>query len=1204
MAKKLNRFLIITIVLMCSIITLFAATNNLITSAEDEYEEEGVIRIAHITDMHYYPLRYCYNGTDPEADFLVDMRAESRLLIENSAIFIKVLEGIREKGQDLDYLVLSGDLAKDGERASHIDIANALRKLQNDIRADGNPDFQVLVIFGNHDIYNDATYEYSGDGMRKPAPNVTRKELSKIYSGLGYPDMDEADALEFYTDEELNLTLVPYDKDDDAYIHSNNAANLDIEWLYARKENYNSLKDYGHGELSYYVTSDKGASFMMIDEEDSNAEDGHLLSATFTANIFDFFADCADSDDNYTKIIVLHHNIVPQHPLEDTMMAGFTVEDWVTVADFFADLGVRYSFSGHMHANSISHHISFNNNQITDIETGSSSSYAGGVRYSDISYGYIGDTYAEKLTTMLELTKEVDFGYIIDNEYLDDEFFTENRVDHLIEGKKCTDISEYAKIRIYENAIDNYMVKYLSPEIVPELLSMVKGYIPDKVMGLPLGSIKNSIDIIVDNLISEIETKVLDDYTYGGDNPICANGENKLFGFLEELVGEVRGLSITSRDDSIIEVFFFCFFAHIDGALYTSIDQLPSHIREGIDNLRNGSVVESLLEILLDKDKGVYKILAGLLTREMNLSEGLSANDMNLLNSLGGVLGIENFNVASVNLDKLVRAALSFLDIGLDIGTGTALDFVDTMLNSYLTKSFSTGLGQIAANALLAFAIDESPNVSYDDPIPITLSAGDEFTFIDIAREDNPTVANGKLPSMITVSFGEDSRTDKNFVWFTDKRVNATEIRYSEKEDMTGAVTVSGEFAVYAHTYAQIDVGVFATYGTGEIGRHSVELKNLKPGTEYYYQVGASGFGMGGYWSPVYSTATAPDDNKEFDILLFADPQGYTQSSYDEVFEVLNNIESVFINGYDFVISMGDNVDNSKNMAHYRYLLNTCPEFFANTTFVTATGNHESSSFVVDDSFNPSSADVVITPYNNSLLYYNVSAPEQNAATGLYYSFDYSGVHFTVLNTNDLENNKLSAAQVRWLEEDLANTDKAHKVVIMHKSLYSSGSHSFDIDVIEMRKQLTPIFYNNGVHLVLGGHDHTYSTTYYLDGEGEIARKGAYKSKIGDKGILFVTLGTIGDKFYNWQDNPDIPVRYGEELHAPTLSRPVFGRLYYDGEELYYEAYEYDLETGEINELKPKNNIIAIIAVVAGSSAVLSGGIAITVIHLKKKRAA
>jgi len=84
-----------------------------------------------------------------------------------------------------------------------------------------------------------------------------------------------------------------------------------------------------------------------------------------------------------------------------------------------------------------------------------------------------------------------------------------------------------------------------------------------------------------------------------------------------------------------------------------------------------------------------------------------------------------------------------------------------------------------------------------------------------------------------------------------------------------------------------------------------------------------------------------------------------------------------------------------------------------------------------------------------------------------WYSFDWGDVHFTILDTEQLD----SDAQARWLTNDLAGTDQPWKVVAMHKPPYSSGSHGSELAA---RRAFSSTFERHGVDLVLTGHDHHY----------------------------------------------------------------------------------------------------------------------------------
>lgn len=119
------------ILILCLICSVFG-----IVFAEDNAKNE--ISIIHVSDLHYYPTYMCYKQTESDylkSAMLEKSRFESKLLMESSAVIKKLFEEIATKKPD--YLVVTGDLSSDGERVALIEIANALRSLQNKIRDDG-----------------------------------------------------------------------------------------------------------------------------------------------------------------------------------------------------------------------------------------------------------------------------------------------------------------------------------------------------------------------------------------------------------------------------------------------------------------------------------------------------------------------------------------------------------------------------------------------------------------------------------------------------------------------------------------------------------------------------------------------------------------------------------------------------------------------------------------------------------------------------------------------------------------------------------------------------------------------------------------------------------------------------------------------------------------------------------------------------------
>ena len=107
---------------------------------------------------------------------------------------------------------------------------------------------------------------------------------------------------------------------------------------------------------------------------------------------------------------------------------------------------------------------------------------------------------------------------------------------------------------------------------------------------------------------------------------------------------------------------------------------------------------------------------------------------------------------------------------------------------------------------------------------------------------------------------------------------------------------------------------------------------------------------------------------------------------------------------------------------------------------------------------------------------------------GRYWSRTFDDLLLVGLDSNDLD-----GEQVQWLERTLAASDATWKVVALHHPLYSAGYQGSNTEV---RRVLEPVFVDNGVQLVLSGHDHDYQrskvingVTYLVSGAGSGTRR-------------------------------------------------------------------------------------------------------------------
>ena len=1238
------------IVAAIAVVAVTGADGSRSAAAEDAFVMRDEVVFAHLTDTHYFPAAYCGDITAVGTDYYDFMATSMKMVVEAAPYNIAAMDQILSELPD--YLFVTGDLTLNGEIQGHIEMSNLLRGLQNAVREAGKPGFQIFVVFGNHDMYNDEAFSYRTN-TETFVENVTRADIVKIYSSLGYPDLTNeeiaayydslaADGFEVYSDH------APYDESAVSgeaqngmkYINSTTAEGIEAKWLFrengqeARMES-GEITDYDYGDISAIFTLPEEYSVILVDEELSNTEQQHHLGGMLFEQVKDWLSAEKEAGTFGTDTIIAleHHNALPHFTGEDTLLKDFTMYNSEETADYMADLGVRYIFSGHMHSNDITSRVSLNGNLLTDTETSSVTGYRGAVRYARISRGVVGDKAAENFETRLEMLDSVDFTYLFENGLLTDDYIERFGLGEYIGSDRIvTDPSMYAATKLFLNIIDNVVYgSFINVDFLGNLGSLVEGLLPESADGV-LGSLLNAIRPVagqlVNNLVDHIEDVVLADYVYGGDRTEFTSDVRgaKLGGYLDELIQAAAYMPLNSAGDTLFDFVIGAYLDHVGGTdrpySETTEDQ-----REALDGLRDGSSIEKLLGILLEEETGLYRVVMGLFA-PIDLTTGVPDSTVNALESvLGLLLGEVDLSALDLNSNALLNRVFDMLsafglDLGLDLKGMSGAEFIDDVLNSYVTDAFYASLGEIAHGIVYAFMIDEDAHTE-NSVGEYALYKWDETlaaSWVSGEVDNTPTAERGMLPTQLTVTFGDEPKTTKNFVWFTDDAITGTQIQYIEgtEFDESAAVTVTGTFAKYATTTANIDLGIFATLMQTEVGRHSVSLTGLEPGTTYSYRVGSEELG---YWSDVYTFTTAPEEGTPFEALLMTDIQGSGMKPYSIASDIMEAIASgdIFSGGFDFIINAGDVVDNDRNWVQWEYYLGSMQDYWANTTTVVANGNHDEHYYEGIDTEDIAEVaeymwldDSIQDPYNYLLLHFGISYPAQDDSTGAYYSFDYSDVHFTVLNTNNLDANThaLSRAQLEWLNEDLDSTDRKFKVVIMHKSIYSAGSHIDDTDVIALREQLTPLFAEKGVALVLSGHDHTYSESYYIDANGNAMEVDAdATTELGtvNGGVLYVSLGTFGDKFYNFRTSEDIPLEFGEALHEPTLSDPTFGKLVYDGERLWYTGYQYDVETGEIADVHSLvagdlERIIVIAAVcVAGVLTIMAVLIAIRRAASKKK---
>jgi len=197
---------------------------------------------------------------------------------------------------------------------------------------------------------------------------------------------------------------------------------------------------------------------------------------------------------------------------------------------------------------------------------------------------------------------------------------------------------------------------------------------------------------------------------------------------------------------------------------------------------------------------------------------------------------------------------------------------------------------------------------------------------------------------------------------------------------------------------------------------------------------------------------------------------------------------------FELVLMLGDNMYGRqapqdfivKFERPYQPLLNAGVEFFATL------GNHD-------------------RPTNRSYGPFGMGGQR-------YYTYARRNVRFIVLDTNQMD-----TTQLRWAEQTLRAAEEPWKICYFHHPLYSdAGRHGSNVD---LRVLMEPILVNNGVQVVLSGHEHVYERlkpqkgiTYFVAGSSGQLRKGDLASAPDmaagfDTDRAFMIVDITGDEF-------------------------------------------------------------------------------------------
>jgi len=316
-------------------------------------------------------------------------------------------------------------------------------------------------------------------------------------------------------------------------------------------------------------------------------------------------------------------------------------------------------------------------------------------------------------------------------------------------------------------------------------------------------------------------------------------------------------------------------------------------------------------------------------------------------------------------------------------------------------------------------------------PIPFTLvlSGTNQIPLqhSQVVLADEPFFVRGPTVNLVT-------NESALIFWRTDGMTNAT-VWYGLNESITESV-------------------VNTTLDTD----HKVGLVGLEIDSKYYYKVVSNNIE-----SPIYHFRTAPPDGAEFKMIVIGDNRP-TSISYIQPEEFKQLAQLIIAEEPHVVVMTGDYVldvstDDAYNLAGWKAFTNISDSIGHYAPIYGAIGNHDTGA---------KTGTLRLEYYFDAFEHYNESST--------YFSFDYAGTHFSIVDTEEqYREGRITGTQYTWLVNDLESTNCAIKYVVGHRPMYplSHIGDSIDSNPTE-RARLQRLFEDQNVTAYICGHDHLF----------------------------------------------------------------------------------------------------------------------------------
>ena len=336
-------------------------------------ENNKKISLSILSDIHILARSLMANNKE----FNMAIKYDRKFLIEGEGLLKKALE--LASLNDSKYIIIPGDLTKDGEKKSHLEVREILKSWTYE-----NPQRNIFLIPGNHDINNNQAFDYKN---LKKTDYIEPREFFEIYDFL-YKNK----VLEFYKNSNIFKSYLDF---------VNKKFNRDFKYSY-----------YCQGYGSYLARIDNNLenknslTLLFIDtsiyscDYEQNHKDGKTnVVGALDKNVMKWAIEKIDEAKARKDMIfvISHHAFIPNFRDQRLVLGPFIIKNWnekyidddprindKLPIEVLADMGVKFLFTGHLHENGTAKYKSVLGNEIFNIQTGSTVTYPLPIRHINV----------------------------------------------------------------------------------------------------------------------------------------------------------------------------------------------------------------------------------------------------------------------------------------------------------------------------------------------------------------------------------------------------------------------------------------------------------------------------------------------------------------------------------------------------------------------------------------------------------------------------------------------------------------------------------------------------------------------------------------------------------------------------------------------------------------------------------------------------